>query len=124
VDYTGRIVFHWRGPGEEGQNVRNLAQPDVSGALEALAPGTLSEFQKLQLLAVSAMRREGEHNDVFRHVVWPVADRGGNPTAMVVLAFDVNPQVSRPPGLVGAISLSLLLPVWCYEAGNCYGARD
>jgi hypothetical protein len=75
------------------------------------------------LLAVGARRREGDHNDVFRHLVRAVPDAAGNTAALVVLAYDVNPWVGQPSagyiavlltGLAGFLVYWLALPVWVY----------
>lgn len=102
----GEIVFHQAGPGKAGDRVQELARDQMAAAVEALAPGVLSDAQRLQLVAVGAMRREGEHNDVFRHLVRAVPDRAGVFAALVVLAYEVSPAVGATPD---AAYLALLL---------------
>jgi len=123
VDKKGKIIFHQSGPGKRGDNIKDFAGGDAARALEALEPGTLSEFQKLQLLAVSAIRSEGEHNDVFRHLVRPVFDKNGDLVALVALAYNVSPDVGSADAsllilaiipLAGFIMYWLGLPLWVY----------
>jgi len=123
VDRSGEIVFRAGGPGRQGDKVQELAREDMAPALEALGPEALTESQKLRLLAVGAMRREGEHNDVFRHLVRAVPDSAGITAALVVLAHDVNPSVGQPSagyiawlltGLAGFLVYWLGLPLWVY----------
>jgi hypothetical protein len=123
VDRSGEIVFHAGGPGRQGDKVQDLAREDMAPALEALGPEALTESQKIRLLAVGAIRREGDHNDVFRHLVQALPDSAGNTAALVVLAYDVNPSVGQPSagyiaglltGLAGFLVYWLGLPVWVY----------
>jgi len=130
VNQTGEIVFHQGGPGKQGDRVQDLAQDDMARALEALEAHVLSESQKLQLLAVGAVRREGEHNDVFRHLAYEVADGAGRPAALVVLAYDANPLLGQPDGfyivslligIVGFATYWLALPLWVYLDARARG---
>lgn len=130
VDGAGNIVFHRRGPGKEGQNVASLAERDMGRALEGMAPGVLSDFQKLELLTVGAIRSEGEHNDVFRHLVRTVQGEDGLPAALVAVAYDVSPYV-RGSGassivltlvfLAGLAVYWLGLPLWVYLDASSRG---
>lgn len=138
VDDAGDIAVHLRGPGRAGQNVAALAERDMGRVLEGMGSGAISDIQRLQLLTVAAIRSEGEHNDVFRHLVRPVQGRGGAPAALVAVAYDVSPHVSGPPArtiiltlvFVGGLALYWLgLPVWVYldaasrgEAAAIWGA--
>lgn len=123
VDRDGEIVFRAGGPGRQGDKIQDLARQDMAHALEALGPEALTESQKIRLLAVGAIRREGDHNDVFRHLVQALPDSAGNTAALVVLAYDVNPSVGQPSagyiaglltGLAGFLVYWLGLPVWVY----------
>jgi len=123
VDRNGEIVFHAGGPGRQGDKIQDLARQDMARAHEALGPEALTDSQKIRLLAVGAIRREGDHNDVFRHLVQAVPDSAGNTAALVVLAYDVNPSVGQPSagyiaglltGLAGFLVYWLGLPMWVY----------
>jgi hypothetical protein len=118
----GEIVYRRCGPGQLGDKVQDLARDDMAPAIAALGPGAFSETQRLQLLAVAAMRREGEHNDVFRHMARALPDAAGGLGAVVVLGYDVSPLVGSPPdflylslllsGLAGFAVYWLGLPLW------------
>jgi len=121
VDRSGEIVFRAGGPGRQGDKIQDLAREDMAPALEALGPEVLTESQKIRLLAVGAMRREGEHNDVFRHLVRALPDSAGNIAALVALAYDVNPWqpgagyiAGLLTGLAGFLVYWLALPLWVY----------
>ncbi len=64
------------------------------GALDALPEGTLDGDQKALLLAAFAIRGEGEHNDIFRHVVRPVRDAAGRTVAVAAVAYSAARTVS------------------------------
>lgn len=129
VDQTGEIVFHQSGPGKLGDRVQDMARDDMARVLEALEANVLSESQKLQLLAVGAVRVEGEHNDVFRHLAHEVTDAAGKQVALVVLAYGASPLM-RPSGfyiaslligLVGFVVYWLALPFWVYLDARARG---
>ncbi|MCR4425209.1 MAG: hypothetical protein NUW23_03315 [Firmicutes bacterium] len=132
VDLDGTIVFWSGGPGREGDSVLSLAQLDISRSLDALEPGSMSEIQRLELLTVGALRREGEHNDVFRHMVRRVRGPAGDVVGLIALAYDVNPSVSKPgPGLAWPVLLAAMLvgvgiywvalPLWVYLDASARG---
>jgi len=123
TDPSGEIAFHSGGPGSPGENVESLARRDVSLLVESLPKGTLDATQKLLLMTAQALRSEGEHNDVYRHAVRPVFDKSGKLAAVVGIAYDVNPGISRPElwwragilvALGGLAVYWLGLPTWVY----------
>jgi len=122
VDVDGTIILKKGTPlaGKEGQNVRDVG--DMGKVLSGLDRAGLSESQKAQLLAIGAIRAEGEHNDVFRHLVWPVASLGGG-QVLVAVAYDVSAGIGTPVAGYKALVLLfagsfvtywLALPLWVY----------
>ena len=109
VDRNGKIVLHVKGPGKQGENVKDINRGEMARVLEAIEEGTFSDLQKLQLFTVGAIRSEGEHNDVFRHLVHQINNQDGNVVALIALAYDVNPYVSEP-GITATI-LTLVIPL-------------
>ena len=109
VDRNGKIVLHVKGPGKQGENVKDINRGEMTRVLEAIEEGTFSDLQKLQLFTVGAIRSEGEHNDVFRHLVHQINNQDGNVVALIALAYDVNPYVSEPG--ITAIILTLVIPL-------------
>lgn len=111
----GVLTYHDGGPGEVGSNLAEIAKlGDGPNQVAALPADQFSVAQKLQVLAVAALRTEGEHNDVFRpllHVIPGPDDQAG---AMVVIAYDVNPSLSEadPSGIVSILLLLLGLGIY------------
>lgn len=131
VDAAGSITYHSGGPGSVGRNVAELARPDAGGRIvDGLPAGTLDETTRLLILTMGAMRREGDHNDVFRHAVRPVPGPSGDLVAIVGITYDVNPAVSGPGGwwrfgiliaLAGLGVYWLGLPLWTYLDARARG---
>jgi len=125
IDRSGQIAFHEGGPGKVGDNVKTLAaRVDMDRMLDSLSKGALSKDEQLQLLAVAAIRSEGEHNDVYRHLVHPVLNKTGEQVALVAFAYDVSPGISGPftafdiiPTLIVFLGFALYwfgLPLWVW----------
>lgn len=117
VNEKGKIIYKWRGPGRRGQNVRTLARGDMNRVLQTLQPHTISTSQQLELLTAAAIRSEGEHNDVFRHLVRPVPNNKGENIAFIALAYDVSPKVGNPGFLNIALTLVVMLGFAVYWLG-------
>jgi hypothetical protein len=100
VDPAGRIVLQYRGPGREGERVDLLAPSDFTETLRGLPDTGLASSQRMQLLAMAAQRRDGDHNDVFKPLVRVVRTPEGADAAFVVLSYDVNPNMGGPSGLL------------------------
>lgn len=122
VDESGVIVVHEGGPGRAGDAVSQVGR-DMMVTLDGLPAKTIDRVQTLQLAALGAIRSEGEHNDVFRHLVQPLFKADGSLGALVVVAYDINPQMSSPNAayiallllsLAGLAVYWLALPVWVY----------
>jgi len=122
VDVDGTIVQKTGAPlaGKAGQNVRDIG--DMQIVVSGLDRAGLTDAQKVQLLAMGAIRTEGEHNDVYRQLVWPVAVKGGG-QALAVVAYDVSAWVGKPAAgyrvlvllfAVGFLTYWLALPAWVY----------
>ena len=109
VDRAGEIVLHKRGPGKQGENVRSRG--DMPRLFEAVEAGEVPLPLRLELLAVGAMRSEGDHNDVFRHAARAVTNLSGELTGVVALAYDVN------PGVGGTSRMAVVVPVLISLAG-------
>ncbi|MCL4560348.1 MAG: hypothetical protein M1281_07020 [Chloroflexi bacterium] len=121
VDPAGVILFHTSGPGKVGDTIQTLAAGDMAPSLAALPVQALSQEQEFQLLAVGAIRSEGEHNDVFRQRVYPLTNAQEQTIGLVVLDYDISPQVASPGAawiilllgaLIGLAVYWLSLPLW------------
>jgi hypothetical protein len=91
--------------------------------LESIPEDALTTSQRTLILAASAIRSEGEHNDVYRHMVREIRSAGGGLLGWIGAAYDINPAIDGP-GLrwivsilawlffMGVYWLSLPLYVW------------
>jgi hypothetical protein len=92
--------------------------------LAALPSNTISAEQRTALLAASVMQAEGEHDDVYRHLLREVRGPGGDLVAFIGVTYDVNLAIGAPPSAawvlllagwllgMGAYWLSLPAGVW------------
>ena len=100
-----------------------LASIDVRGALDTVPEKELSQEQRAMLLAASAIRAEWTHNDICRHLVYPIRSADGSTVAMVGVNYAVTGGAHRgisPLGfflgalarLIGFLLYWLSLPLW------------
>jgi hypothetical protein len=108
------------------------ATDEMRRVLGMLPDGTLSAKQRTALLAASAMQKEGEHNDVYRHLLREVHGPDGELVAWVGVTFDASPAVSAPSagyisfvvGLFLAMAVYWLsLPAWVWLDARARGER-
>jgi len=105
----------------QGSTVDELATDDARRLIDALPAGALTDEQKTWLLAASALRREGDHNDIYHHLLRPIMGVDGATVALVGIAYSLS---EGAPGLgwmsgVMLAGLSLLvywlsLPLWVF----------
>lgn len=69
---------------------RQLASIDVRGVLDTVPQQELDAEQRLMLLAASAIRAEWEHNDLCRHLLYPIRDPQGTTVGLVGVSYDVS----------------------------------
>jgi hypothetical protein len=94
VDPSGRILLTRNSPGREGDSVHDLAPDDFAAVLRGAPDAALTTSQRTQLLAMSAQRRDGDHNDVFKPLLRVVRTPRGTDAAFVTLCYLVNPESS------------------------------
>lgn len=70
--------------------IMKAATIDTHGVLDSMPQGALNHEQKTMLLAASAIRREGTHNDIYRHLIHPVRKADGSLAALVGVAYEVD----------------------------------
>lgn len=130
----GRIV--WAG-GSTAQaassgTVAERATAETRRILATLPEETLSAEQRTLLLAASAIQAEGEHNDVYRHLVRPITAPDGTVVALVGVAYDVSDWAGAPSagwlalllgGLGGFGLYWLALPLWVWLDARQRGER-
>jgi hypothetical protein len=110
--------------------VEQAATDDMRRVLEALPEGTLSDRQRLLLLAASAIRREGAHNDVYRHLLRAVKAPDGSSVALIGVAYEAGKWVPGLcwklgilGGLAGLVVYWLSLPLWVFLDARARGER-
>jgi len=112
--------------------VEESATDEMRRVLEMLPEGALSAEQHTALLAASAMQKEGEHNDVYRHLLRQVHGRDDDLVALIGYTIDVNPAVGSPGVayklLVAMLHLGLgaywlALPAWVWLDARARGER-
>ena len=94
---------------------------------------TLTADQETALLAASAIMREGEHNDVFRHMLRPVTGPDGSIVGYLGVNYPANPALGgsvSPAYLAGLLVLLtglaaywLSLPFWVLLDAGPRGER-
>ena len=101
--------------------VQELATNEMLRTIEALDEMDTSDEQRLLLLTVSAIRREGEHNDIYRHLVRRVQTQDNSTVALIGIAYDFAgwvPGLGWKLAVLGlALSLALYwlsLPLWVF----------
>ncbi len=109
IGADGQIRFSTAPYANHGK-VEQWALEETRRVLSEMPAGFLTRQQQIALLAASAIQREGEHNDVFKHLIRPLPGKQDAELGFVGVAYEVSFQVSGFPGLSYAILL-LLAPV-------------
>ena len=116
-----------------GKTAEELSSEDTRRVIDALPKGALISEQRAWLLAASAIRREGEHNDIYRHLVIPVWTADDSGMAIVGVAYEISQSLDLPIRLhwviilFGALGGLLLywmsLPLWVFQAARERGEQ-
>jgi len=113
-----------------GSQVEELATEDAEELIAALPESALSEEQRTWLLAASAIRREGSHNDVYDHLLFPISRQDGSTLAVVGVAYEatgwkagIGWKVAVLFGVVSLLLYWLVLPLWVFLDGRARGDR-
>ncbi len=127
----GRVVYT-AGSTASWVSADQRATAEMHRVLDALPAGALSREQQTWLLAASAIQAEGEHNDIYRHLLRPITSAGGATLGLVGVAYDVSSKLALPGwGLPVSLVLFLLalglywlsLPAWVYLDAARRGER-
>jgi len=101
---------------------------DMEQILAALPKDALQTEQTAMLKAVAAMRYEGEHNDIYRHLILPVSSPDGDLIGFLGAAYEISPSLSSVSAgyitalitfIAGLALYWLSLPLWVrWDARN------
>jgi len=98
--------------------------------LSALPAETLSTDQQTLLHISSAIQREGEHNDIYRHIVREIRASDGSLVAWIGIAYEVSSEAAGPGwkllvlvSLLGVLGYWLALPAWTLLDARQRGER-
>lgn len=115
-----------------GLTAADLATAETVRVVEALQE-TLAVDQKTAILAASAIMREGEHNDIFRHLLRPVRAPDGSTVAYLGVSYPANPALENSGSaayvvgllvfLAGLAVYWLSLPLWVLLDARPRGER-
>ena len=99
--------------------VEDRASNEINRVLAGLPDDALDIEQQTLLLAASAIQAEGEHNDIYRHMIREVKAPDGTMVALVGAAYNVSADVVGTEwtalvlgGLLGIGTYWLALPLW------------
>ena len=115
-----------------GQTADELATEEGRRLAETLEKEWPNREARLALLAASAIAREGEHNDIYRHALRSLHDPDGRPTGFVGLLYQASPSGGDPGAtymaalvlaLAGLGVYWLALPVWVLLDAQPRGER-
>jgi hypothetical protein len=118
MDTDGMLTIVRGGPAHAGDAVRELSlyEEDIILALE---PGLLTTETELELRLAAAMRREGEHNDIYRHLVRSIPGSDGEKAAFFGVAYEATDTAPSTAdiaflvlGAAGFLVYWLGLPLW------------
>lgn len=132
LDGAGSVLSAEGGPAKTGDTLTQL-DSNESDLIQAVDSDLLSERARLELQIAVAIRREGEHNDVFRHMVRAVAGPDGSPAAYVAFAYDASRKFSAGLPLAMQIMIAFIiagfllywigLPAWVFLDARARGER-
>jgi hypothetical protein len=132
IGADGQIRFSTAPYANRGQ-VEQWALAETRRVLSEVPAGFLTSQQRTALLAASAIQREGEHNDVWHHMIRQLPGRQDTELGFVGVAYDVNSRATSFPGLgyavplflvpVGLLVYWLALPWWVFLDARLRGER-
>ncbi len=100
---------------------QGLSSTEIHLVLSALPDDALSREQETMLHVASAIQREGEHNDIYRHLVRRIRAPDGSVVALIGIAYEISPdevglgwKVLVLASLVGLVGYWLALPLWTW----------
>lgn len=121
----GRIVSSEGASTASSDRVQELVTSDTLRGLHAFHKGDPSEIDWVAVMALSAMPREGEHNEVFLPYVQAIRGPSGSYVALVGVAYEVSDVIPKRRLGLGSIAAMLgfylaapiywlALPLWVF----------
>jgi hypothetical protein len=103
---------------------------EIQRMLSTLPDDALTSEQQTLLHVASAIQREGEHNDIYRHIVRSIRAPDGSIVALIGIAYEISPE-EVGLGWKALVLLSLLsllgywlaLPLWTWLDARQRGDR-
>jgi hypothetical protein len=109
---------------------QDYSSTELARILSALPDGALSNEQRMLLHVASAIQREGEHNDIYGHIVREIRAPAGSLTGLIGIAYQVSPEEAGLgwkmlvlASILGVIGYWLALPIWTLLDGKQRGER-
>lgn len=123
VDTSGRFVYA-KGLMSASTSLNSSVFDEAdfqSRGLISAVEGNLDKYQKTMLYIAAAIRREGEHNDIYGHIVMPLKSISMGITGFVGVAYELGEPRQASVRIVIGILLAvffliywLSLPLWVY----------
>ena len=109
---------------------QHQSQMELQLVLLALPDDALSQEQQTLLHVASAIQREGEHNDIYRHIVRRIRAPDGSVVALIGITYQISPDEVGAGwkalilvSLVGLVGYWLALPLWTWLDARQRGER-
>jgi hypothetical protein len=103
ADPKGEITLAYNGPAGAGDNVYDLSEYEEDLIL-AVEPQQMDPITELELRMAMALRREGEHNDIYGHLVRLIPGPDGQPAAFIGVTYE---SVESSPGILDVVFVVL-----------------
>jgi hypothetical protein len=113
--------------------VEEFVTEETKRVLAALPKDYLTDDQRTAISVAAVMQAEGEHNDVFRHMIREVYGQDGHLVALLGATYDVSPSIGAAPSaiwillvlcIVGGLGVYWLsLPLWVWFDARARGER-
>ncbi len=109
---------------------QDSSSSELARVLSAVPPGRLSSEQEILLHVSSAIQREGEHNDIYRHIVREIRSPDGSLVALIGIAYEVSLEEAGlgwkflvVASLLCILGYWLSLPIWTLLDARQRGER-
>jgi len=121
-DQNGILVY---AQGSTAKAAKNFPVDDlpVQKLLSSLPDEALTPQQKQLLISAALIQVEGEHNDIYNHLVTPLYDASGEMTGILGMAYSINQNTGGVPlswklsivaGLFSFGIYWISLPLWVF----------